>query len=136
MIQRFRDRPIKQKLVIITLATAGAALVLAGLGIVLVDSVLFRGYLRRDLTVLARVLADNSTAALSFNDPEAAAQTLGALKERSHITGACVYRNTGPDRAEIFAQYAPTPGFSCPAAVQEKAQFTGTGLMLSEPIIL
>ena len=51
---RFRDRPIRQKLVIITMATAAAALLLAGWGIVTADSFLFRGYLRRDLSALLR----------------------------------------------------------------------------------
>jgi PAS domain S-box-containing protein len=134
-MRRFRDRPIKQKLVIITLATTGVALVLAGVGNVLVDSLLFRGYLRRDLTVLARVIADNSLGALSFNDPNAAAQTLSALKERSHITGACIYRKTSPEKAELFAQYAPTSEFSCPAA-QPGAEVTGRGMTLIEPIVL
>src|SRR4051812_323276 len=133
-MQAFRDKPIKQKLVIITLVTTGIALLLAGLGNVFVDSVLFRGDLRRDLTVLARVIADNSTAALSFNDPDTAAETLGALKERSHIAGACIYRKMGKDNSALFAQYAATSAFSCPQ--QDTPGFAGTDLALSEPIVL
>ena len=72
---KFQDRPIRQKLLIITVATTAVALVLAGLGIVLADSILFRGYLRRDLTTLAQIVADNSTAALAFNDPDSAAKS-------------------------------------------------------------
>ncbi len=137
-MRRFRDIPIRQKLVIITLVTTTTALLLAGVGNVLVDSLLFRGYLRRDLAVLARVIADNSTAALSFNDPMAAAQTLGALRERSHIGGACIYRNV-PGQAEpaIFAQYAPVRGFTCPQIHTQNPFPTPTGdLVLSEPIVL
>ncbi len=98
----FRDIPIKQKLVIIIMATTAAALLLAGLGIVLADSVLFRGYLRRDLAALARIIADNSTAALAFNDPKTAAETLGALRARPHVVGACIYRPEGT----VLARYS------------------------------
>ena len=69
----FRDIPIKQKLMIVVMVTTTAALLLAGFGIVAADSLLFRGYLQRDLSAVARMVADNSTAALKFNDPESAA---------------------------------------------------------------
>ncbi len=135
MMQRFRDWPIRQKLVTITLATTGTALLLAGVGNVIVDSILFRGYLRRDLTVLARVIADNSTAALSFNDPEAAAKTLSALKERSHIAGACIYRDAAKQESStLFAQYKPSASFSCPQ--RNSVAFGQSDLALSAPIVL
>ena len=63
---KFRDRPISQKVTIITMVITAAALLLAGLGIVVADSVLFRQSLRRDLSALGRIVADNSTAALDF----------------------------------------------------------------------
>ena len=66
------------------------------------DSILFRGYLQRDLEALAGIIADNSTAALAFNDPEAAAETLAALKARTHLEAACIYREDG----SILANYA------------------------------
>ncbi len=132
-MQDFRHRPINQKLAIITIATVAMALILAAFGIVLADSLLFRAYLRRDLSALARVIADNSTAALAFNDPDAAAQTLSALKERIHITGACIYR---PDQT-VLAQYSRDPGFVCPRpGGRERVVFSGMSLSVSEPITL
>ncbi len=129
----FRDRPIKQKLVIIIMATTAVALVLTGSGIVLADAILFRGYLRRDLSALARILADNSTAALAFNDPDSAAQTLGALRARTHVNGACIYRMDGT----TLAQYAREPAFACPPpAGGQTIRFTGTHLIVSQPILL
>src|SRR5579864_8650766 len=105
----FRDRPISQKLVIITMATTAVAMLLAGSGIVLADAILFRGYLERDLSALARIVADNSTAALAFEDPNSAAQTLGALRARTHVDGACIYRSNG----SVLAQYARDREFQC-----------------------
>jgi PAS domain S-box-containing protein len=129
----FRDRPIAQKLVIITSVTMFVALLLAAIGIITADSFLCRGYLRRDLTALARIIADNSTAAIAFNDPEAATQTLGALRERSHVAGACMFR---ADQT-VLARYTRDANFSCPAvSPSEVIQFAGMTLSLSEPVML
>ncbi len=134
---RFRDIPIRQKLIVITVVTAGAALLLAGIGNVLVDSYLFRGYLRRDLTVLVRVIADNSTAALSFNDPAAATEALAALKERSHVSAACLYRSASQADASLFAQYSASRSFRCPGTLDRAAQpGSGGELSLIQPVLL
>jgi len=133
LMQKLRDIPIRQKLVIITMMTTAAALLVAGLGIVLVDSELFQGYLRRDLSALARIIADNSTAALAFNDPDSARQTLGALRARSHVVGACIYR---PD-SSILANYARGSGFACPAPETHASIRMERGdMIVSQPIML
>jgi hypothetical protein len=106
---KLRDRPIRQKLMIIIMATTATAMVLACFGILIFDSVLFRANLARDLSALTRIVADNSTASLTFNDPRSAMQTLSALRARQHLVSACIYN---PDGTE-FAQYirnAPPAG--------------------------
>src|SRR5579862_6293398 len=132
-MRAFRDLPIKQKLVIMIMATTFAALLVAGLGIVITDSVLFRGYLRRDLSSLARIIGDNSTAALAFNDSKAAAETLGALRARPHVIGACIYR---PDRT-VLARYLRADGGGCPSpAGPAGVRFSSEGVSVSQPILL
>src|SRR5580704_15734307 len=132
-MQIFRDRPIRQKLVIVTMTATAAALLIAGFGIVVADSILYRAFLRRDLTALTRIVADNSTAALAFNDPDSAAQTLGALRERPHVVGACIYRNDGT----MLAEYQRGSGLRCPAATNGAAfQFGAGEVTVSEPILL
>src|SRR5579884_700511 len=111
-MRSFRDRPIKQKLAIIAVSTTALALLLAGLGILAADALLFRGYLRRDLSALARIVADNTTAELKFNDPDAARQTLGALRARTHMVGACIREPDG----KVFALYSRDGSFACPAS--------------------
>ena len=49
----FRDMPIKQKLMVIIMSVTAAALLLAGLGIVIADSLLFRATTERDISALA-----------------------------------------------------------------------------------
>src|ERR1700728_112686 len=92
---KFRNLRIEQKLMVIIMLTSSAALVLAGFGIVISNSMLFREYLKRDLSALARIIADNSTAALAFDDPVSAAETLGALRAKPHVVNACIYRANG-----------------------------------------
>ena len=99
----FRDIPIRQKLMVITMATTTAALLLAAIGIVTFDTFLFRRSLTRDLSALSRIIADNSTAALAFNDPRAATETLAALRARPHLVTACIYRADGSILAQVRA---------------------------------
>src|SRR5262245_5599238 len=97
----FADRPIRQKLLIIIMGVTAAALSISALGSLISDFILFRGYLVRDLSGIARITADNSTAALSFEDPAAAEETLAALRARPHLITACIYRANG----SLFAAY-------------------------------
>ena len=132
-MRNLHDLPIRQKLVIIIMVTTTAALLLASLGIVVADSFLFRGYLRRDLSALARIIADNSTAALAFNDSTSAAETLGALRARPHVVGACIYRLDGT----TLAKYARQNTFVCPKAETENAiRFDRDQLTASAPVLL
>jgi PAS domain S-box-containing protein len=130
----FRDTPIRQKLMIVVMATTTVALLLAGVGIVAADSLLFRRYLQRDLSALAQMAADNSTAALQFNDPQVAAETLAALRARSHLVAACIYNPEGA----IFARYSrPDAHSACPpAAGRDEVRFSNGGLIVSRAILL
>src|SRR6185312_1793363 len=98
----FRDLPIARKLLITILVTLTVALMLSAAGILIADSVLFRGYLQSDYSTLGQIVADNSTAPLAFNDPKTATETLAALRARTHLVSACIYR---PD-ATLFASYS------------------------------
>ena len=133
-MQSFRDIPIKRKLVIIIMLTTTTALLLAGIGIVASDSILFRQYLQRDLSALARIVADNSTASLAFNDPKTATETLAALRARAHLVTACIYRPDGT----MLANYArPDAKAGCPPmSQQDELRFGARDLTVSRAIVL
>jgi len=132
-MRTFRDMPIKQKLTVIIMSVTAAALVLTGLGIVISDSLLFRATMRRDISALAQIVADNSTAALAFDDPRAATETLASLKARPHLTAACIYLLNGA----MFASYLrPGESGGCPAATQDQLRFTSSGLLIHRPVDL
>src|SRR3954471_7890260 len=133
-MRKFSDIPIKQKLMVVTMATTTLALALAAIGIVAFDAFLFKQSLTRDLSALSRIIADNSTAALAFNDPRAATETLAALRARPHLTAACIYRVDG----SLLARYARQDGISgCPLpTIQDEFRFSNTDLTVSRAIIL
>ncbi len=98
----FQNAPISRKLLVVIVVTTAAALLLAGAGILILDSVLFRAMLRNDLLGLAQIVGDNSTAALKFDDPAVAVDTLSALRARTHMVAACLDGLDG----STFAAYA------------------------------
>jgi hypothetical protein len=88
---RLRDVPIQRKLTIITMLTSGLALLVAGLASVAYEQVVFRGSMIDRLSITASMVAENSAAALTFNDPASAAQTLKSLSADPHIVVAAIY---------------------------------------------
>ena len=133
-LRLIRDLPIRQKLVAILLLTSAAALLLSGIGIVALDSFLFRASMRRDLTALAQIVAGNSTAALAFEDPRVASETLTALRVRQHLVGACIYRDDGTQFARYIREGAAE---QCPPpAPGDVVRFTSKFVTVSRGIML
>jgi PAS domain S-box-containing protein len=131
---KFRDMPVKQKLTITVLVTTSAGLLLSGVGMLVADSFLFRSDLRRDLTALSEIVAGNSTAALAFNDPRTASETLSSLRARTHLVAACIYRLDGT----VLASYVRSgDNQACPAAASRREiRSAGPNLVVSLPIVL
>ena len=97
MWRSFKDWPIQRKLTGMALFSTGLALLLALVAFVVNDMVALRNMIETRMTVLTDVIGTNSTAALTFRDQKAAAETLAALRQAPHITFAEIYtadRNT------------------------------------------
>ena len=132
-MRTFRDIPIKQKLVVMIMVTCTAALLLAGVGIVFTDSILFRQFLQRDLASLAKMISENSTAAVAFNDSKSASETLNSLRERTNVLTACIYRDDGTVLA-AFARENHTP---CqPPEPADSIRFVPGGIVVHQSIVL
>jgi PAS domain S-box-containing protein len=88
----------------------------------------------RELTALAQITADNSTASLEFDDHQSARETLAALKARTHLVIACLYRIDGT----VFERYSRPGGqLACPSSdTSEQLRFTSTDVLLSHPVVL
>jgi len=103
---RFRDLPIKWKFIATIMAVCAVALLVAGTLLFIYEYQTIRDSLKRDLQIIARISASNSTAALSFDDPKAAEDTLSALAAKQDIEAACLYDREG----RVFAAYARAAG--------------------------
>ncbi|HEU5397590.1 MAG TPA: PAS domain S-box protein, partial [Verrucomicrobiae bacterium] len=86
------------------------------------------------LTANAKVIGNNLSAALDFDDPKTAKEILAALRAEPDITGACVFKADG----RVFAVYdnaADVVRFEPPAASQTAGHaFTRGRLLLFQPI--
>lgn len=91
----FSSRSIKTKLTTVIMVTSSIALLLACSSFLIYDLISFKRAMQRDLAALANVIATNSTAALTFNDKQAANEILSALWAKPHITAACIYDKNG-----------------------------------------
>jgi PAS domain S-box-containing protein len=89
------DVPIKRKLTLITLVTSGLALLLACAAFTAYEWFVFRASMVDEHQSTARMIGDNSAAALIFNDPDSAAQTLRSLSAHPHVESAAVYDTEG-----------------------------------------
>ncbi len=131
----FRNTPIRRKLTLITMATSCAALVLACVGFLAYELALFRSSLTEGLTGMAKMIGDNSAAALSFGDPSSAEATLRSLSADPHILTGVVY-----DAARRpFAQYrrGPAPaGFTPPPVEPDGCRFRDDYLEIFQRIQL
>ena len=85
-----RPLSIRKKLQAVIMASVAAALVLACGGLLAFTIVAIRASMRTGVGILAQVIGENSTAALSFNDAAAAAELLQGLKGQPSITRACI----------------------------------------------
>ncbi len=97
----FRKTSIKRKQTLIIMITSGAALLLACLAFATYDIVTFRRGMIADASMLTEVIGNTSTAALDFNDPRSAQETLSALKAEPDVVHAAIYNKLG----EVFAVY-------------------------------
>ena len=132
---RFRDLSIRQKLMALMMLTSSAALLLACVAFMTYESVNMRQEMARELSALAGIIGDNSTAALSFKDRKAAEETLATLAAKDQIVAAALY---GADGA-LFARYlrAGARPETVPAAPEDEGyRFVSGGLELFSPVLM
>ncbi len=133
--RRYRDLPIRHKLRLIVMLTVGAALINACGAILLSHYYMQRDSLRRDLSVLADITGDNSTAALSFGDRKTAEELLSGLRAKRSIATAAIYSADGA----VFAVYRRDAASTAPPKFQMSAagaSFVNNRLRLYQQILL
>lgn len=130
-----RDLPIKRKLMVITMLVTGIALLMASVAFIAFEQTTTRKQMVQALEITAAMTAANSTAGLSFNEPDSVDQALQSLSVQPDIVRACVYTKTGAQ----FAVYrrANTHGKnSIPPVGSAGYRFDGQSLKLFQSIVL
>jgi PAS domain S-box-containing protein len=97
----FQNMSIRHKQMLIIMLITSVALLLACAAFVSFEMINFRKDMVQNLSTLAKIMGNNTSAALDFNDPQSAEETLFALKSQPNIIGACVFSRKG----DVFAKY-------------------------------
>ena len=117
------QRLLGKTMALATILTAGAALLVASIALIAIQFLALRASLADDLRVQARIIGNNSSAALLFHDTRAGEETLAGLAVSPSVTAAAVFDGAGnalaryqrglrgalaplPDAALIEAGYA------------------------------
>ena len=104
-VRFLNDLPIKRKLILVTVATCAAALLLSFAVLFWFQSIAFRRAFAEELQGLGAVVAYNGTAPLAFQDAKAAREVLSALRIKPYISSAAFFDG----RKQLFAQYGEGP---------------------------
>ncbi len=128
-----KDQPIRRKLTIVILLTSTAVLLLTCTVFVAYEIITFRQGLAENLTTLAQITADNSTATLAFEIRSDAEDVLSALRIERNVVAAGLYNKDG----ELFATYPMNrPARAFPSRPEKDGhQFAQSYLILFQPVI-
>ena len=110
-MKSFRDISLKRKLLLSNLTICGAVLMVATIVIFTFRVLDFRASFLADTATLAAVIANNSTAALAFNDAKGGAEVVNSLRDKPTVVGALMVTAAGETLAR-FGESNSVPALS------------------------
>ena len=133
-MKRFRNLPIQQKMLAMTLLICGAVLLVAILVLFIFQVLNFRSNFQRDTSALATVIANQSTAALQFDDSKTAIEVLGSLKDKLTVVSASLVL----PNSKLFAHFGKEEDAPALAQFPPPGQFhfTRDYLLVTQPVLL
>jgi PAS domain S-box-containing protein len=129
----FRDLALQRKLLLVSVMTTGAALLVALLTLAFYDLLVVRPRLAQDLASRMELLSLNLDVDLNFGDRNAARRTLQALRSSPDVQSACLFDAIH----QPFAQYTPSGKGDCewPKHFHESGhRFHGNALTMLAPV--
>lgn len=115
--EQVRDS-VRVQISLLIVLTSGLALMSAGIALFGYESVLQRAAASRELSARASIVAESSTAALSFSDRRAATQILEALRGDSEIVQGVIYDRNDEPFARCHRAGAPAEPARAPARAE------------------
>jgi diguanylate cyclase (GGDEF)-like protein/PAS domain S-box-containing protein len=134
---------ISSKLILLSLATSLMGLLAAIAAIAAYDQYSLRAVLSEEFSVMSKVIADHSSAAVVFDDNTLAQNNLNALQYREGVMLGCMYRTNTNDGTEklpapvLFAHFQSSDQQACPPVTLPEAQlihFENRYLEILQPI--
>jgi len=134
-IRPFGDWSLKHKLAALTLVTAGSAMALLCVAIILVELVTGWQEMTRQMLMTAETVARNARSALVFNDRKFAAQSLQVLSVQPSVHVAVLFRADGTELAaydKVSLKKKERPPF----ALEARQRFEDGHLVVVHPVQL
>ncbi len=136
MLRSWNNWPISKKLTAVVTLASVTALLTASITFALFDAVRQRAHMIDKLTALADVIAINSTAAVKFDDADAAREVLTAIATESSVVESIITNMRGETLA-IWSRRGHEPGtLDTDVAVEREHHFGRDGLHVHLPIRL
>jgi len=132
-MKRFRNLPIKQKMLAMTLLICGTVLVVAVAALFVFQVLNFRSNFERDNSTLAKIIANNSAGAMAFKDDAAATEVVRSLQAKPNVLSASLILPDG----SLLAHFGPVEsaqslaGFPPP----EESRFAGGHLLITQSVM-
>jgi PAS domain S-box-containing protein len=95
------DTSIKRRVMAVILLASIVVSLITVVSFVLYDVTTFKQSMVRNLVSQGRLIAENSAAALAFNNPDDAENVLSSLRTEPHVVAAAIYNQQG----QLFARY-------------------------------
>jgi signal transduction histidine kinase len=129
----FRDLPIRRKVARVIILTSAIVLLLTSSSFMVYEWVTFRSAALTNLRTLARIIAENNTAALRFHNEADIQETIGTLRAEPDIVSAAIYDET--KRRVAFYTTAEPPPATLESLPAEGYVFRAGHLVLYQPVV-
>jgi PAS domain S-box-containing protein len=131
---RLHNLPLRRKLMLAILLTCSTVLVLALTALFVFQSITIKSNFVRDLSALGRIIAQNSAAAVAFNDRDAALQTLSSMESRSDIESVCLVLADG-EHVTPFNRHHEQDEL-VEKSLTDGHRFVGSAVFFASPVVL
>jgi diguanylate cyclase (GGDEF)-like protein/PAS domain S-box-containing protein len=136
VIKAIANLSIKRKLLLIVVFPSVLSLMVVSLFLLVLEITEFRENARDDLSAIATVIANRSTAAILYDDKDLARENLAVINTLPEVQAACIYTANG----KLFTQLLKDSDdfWACPLSVttNEITKFTDTHLCVIQPIMI
>ncbi|MGZ5006389.1 MAG: EAL domain-containing protein [Methylobacter sp.] len=134
MIKFIRNLSINRKLLLILLFSCISSLLFAGALLIVLEISEFQKNTKDDLSTLAQIVGNRSTAALMFEDKDLAHENLAVFDNLPDVRLACLYDAKGAVFTQLLKQDHQQV---CPLAVRsEITRFEHEHLYIIQPIVV